>query len=205
MILDFLQFCYKYVTQPIQNQDRYHPFLKHYHLMFDQKNGQDDFREFVNFQFARNGVAFEISQNGEIARVIPLGLKDELNHVRFDTPDATLNTMLSQAISKYLNPDPSIRKEAIERLWDSWERLKTLRCPQNKRQSIYELLDEVTDEPLFRDLIEKDADELTKVGNNFQIRHFEIGKQPIEKSTQVDYLFHRMMSLIHLVISTMKK
>jgi hypothetical protein len=88
----------------------------------------------------------------------------------------------------------------LEKLWDAWERLKTLEAADDKKRSIGILLDRTATEPTFRRLLEEEATYLTNVGNNFMIRHTEVGKIPIASQEQVDYLFHRMFSLIRLTL-----
>ena len=42
--------------------------------------------------------------------------------------------------------------------------------------------------------------ELTDIGNNFMIRHTEVGKKPITSSQDVDYLFQRMFAVVRLLL-----
>ena len=37
-------------------------------------------------------------------------------------------------------------------------------------------------------------------GNTFMIRHTEVGKKPITKSEQVDYVFQRMFAVVRLLL-----
>ena len=48
--------------------------------------------------------------------------------------------------------------------------------------------------------LEAEARELTRIGNDFQIRHSEINKIVINNDPDVDYLFHRLFSLIFLLM-----
>jgi hypothetical protein len=104
--------------------------------------------------------------------------------------------------TKFLNPDRETRKEGLQRLWDAWERLKTIEPAANKAASIRALLDRAASEPNLRCVIEDDARQLTEVGNTFQIRHHETNKTPIESSDEIDYLFGRLFVLIRLVLRT---
>lgn len=45
----------------------------------------------------------------------------------------------------------------------------------------------------------------TGVGNNFMIRHTEVGKVPVDISREIDYLFQRMFSLIQLILRATAK
>lgn len=89
----------------------------------------------------------------------------------FNTGDLILNELLSTAREKFLNRDLKVRREALEKLWDAWERLKSLSDPADKKKSVKILLDRVTAEPNLRERVEAEARQLTEIGNNFFIRH----------------------------------
>ena len=108
--------------------------------------------------------------------------------------------MLEVARQKFLNRAPDVRRESLEKLWDAWERLKTLEPGKDKKTSTKALLDKVTADPAFRERLETEATQLTDIGNKFMIRHTETDKVPIVASEQVDYLFHRMFAAIRLVL-----
>lgn len=114
--------------------------------------------------------------------------------------DATLDALLQDARLKFKDPAPKARAEATEKLWDAWERLKTLDVQGNKRMSAARLLDQCSPEPRFRALLEVEAKTLTDIGNTFHIRHFETDKIALEQAEHNDYLFHRMFALIHLLL-----
>jgi hypothetical protein len=114
--------------------------------------------------------------------------------------DATLDTLLRDARAKFRDPAPATRAEATEKLWDAWERLKSLEVHGNKRLSVARLLDQCSPELKFRGLLEQEAKELTEIGNAFHIRHFETDKVAIQRAEHNDYLFHRMFALIHLLL-----
>ena len=197
VVLDLIQFCYRYVAYPKERD--FHRYYGHYHLSFDVDKGRKEFREEINLIFKRNGLAYELEDDGNIVRLgVPI-ISDELAEIRFCTIDPKLNEMLLDARRKYFTTKESSHKEAVERLWDAWERLKTIMYPEDKKKSIGMLLDKVASGD-FRDLLEKEAAELTRIGNKFHIRHFEKGKSEIERIEHFDYLFHRMFSMILLLL-----
>lgn len=108
--------------------------------------------------------------------------------------------MLEDAREKFLNRNLKVRRESLERLWDAWERLKTLEPGKDKKAKVKALLDHVSKEPTFRQVVEDEASALTGIGNNFMIRHTEVGKVAITTSRDVDYFFQRLFSLIHLLL-----
>ena len=84
---------------------------------------------------------------------------------------------------KFLDPDPEKRKESLEALWDAWERLKTL-GGHDKREHIKALLDQASgpSSPKFREAVEREARELTCLGNSLHIRHSETSQEPLNES-----------------------
>ena len=85
-------------------------------------------------------------------------------------------------------------------MWDAWERLKTIEPGKDKKAQATALLARGSKEPNFLARLDKEAMELTEIGNKFMIRHTETDKTPITESAHVDYLFHRMFSLIRLLL-----
>lgn len=198
LVLDFIEFVHASVAKPISG--KYHDYFSHYHLTFDQEAGQEDFRVTVNRIFARNGVAFEMLSNGRIERVLPPVLGEELKRTLFNTGDRTLDNLLDECRAKFSDCNPLVRREALERLWDAWERLKSLADPSDKKRSIKTILDAVTSEPSLRERLEREAKELNSIGNSHLIRHSEISQVPVIDVDQVDYLFHRLFAMIQLML-----
>ena len=196
-ILDLLEFVHKSIGKPIQGA--YHDFFKHYHLTFDAVAGQSDFRDEVNRLFARNGLAYEFTQKGQIQRTLPPVLDESLRNTTFRTGDRILDEMLEEARTKFSNRDPVIRREAMERLWDAWERLKSM-AHADKKQSITIILDRAASDQEFRKLLEDEATQLNRIGNSHLIRHHEIKQTPVSDTEHVDYLFHRLFAMIQLLI-----
>ena len=196
-IFDLLEYSFEHVAKPVPRD--FHSYFSHYHFDYDQPGGRQDLLMEVNRLFEHNGLAYEL-RDGQVERMAPTVLQQVLTHQAFSTGDATLDQLLTTARDKFLNRDLTIRREALEKLWDAWERLKSLRDPQDKRRSTQMLLDQSTPEPQMRDRIEAEARQLTEIGNNFFIRHTEVNKPPITESRHVDYLFHRLFSFLRMVL-----
>jgi hypothetical protein len=199
ILLDFLEFCNKYIADPVP--EGFHSYYSHQHFTFDVKAGQTKFRDSINEIFARNGVIYEMNEIGQIVRLAPEGLREQLQQSIFRTGDSELDTLLNAARIKFLNPHIEVRQESLEKLWDAWERLKTIESG-DKKTSITTLLKQTSTEPNFYNRLDKEANELTEIGNQFRIRHHEVGKVSIDSSEHVDYLFHRMFSLIYLILKS---
>ena len=198
LIMDFIEFIYASVAKPIPG--KHHDFFSHHHFTFDQQLGQEEFRATVNRIFSRNGVAFEMLSTGRIVRVLPPVLGEDLKRTIFRTGDRTLDNMLDECRAKFSDRNPLVRREALERLWDGWERLKSLADPGDKKRSIKIILDATAAEPSLRARLEGEATELNSIGNSHLIRHSEVNQVPVIDVDQVDYLFHRLFAMIQLVL-----
>ncbi len=201
-ILDLLEFCLLHVAEPVEGS--YHSFFRHSHLSFDRELGRQKFSEAVNRILSRNGLAYTLTGEGIIERLAPPVLREELISAHFQSGDATLDALLEDARRKFFSPRKETRGEALEKLWDAWERLKTTGEGSGKKEQINSLLDGAagTISPQFRQHLEADAKELTDLGNNLQIRHFEVGKEMIYRSEHIDYLFHRLFNMVQIIIRT---
>ena len=201
VILDVIEFCWEYVSKP--EQGGYHQFFGHHHLNFDDVAGQAEFRERINRIFRRNGVAFTLTEGGRIERIVPETFSNELRPANFRTGDAFLDELLESARQKFLAPSEDDHRDALEKLWDAWERLKTVDVGDKKLGS-QKMLDEAAglDQSKFRALLEQEAVSLTNAGNSLHIRHSETVQERLKTSAHVDYMFHRMFALINLILKT---
>jgi hypothetical protein len=128
-LFDLVEFLYEHAGLP--KAYGYHSFFGHDHLSYDQEAGRAKFEEDINRFFERNGLAFEL-QNGEVTRIAPTGLQEALASAVFRTGDADLDRLIETAREKFLNRSLDVRKEGLEKLWDAWERLKTLERGKDK-------------------------------------------------------------------------
>lgn len=196
--LDFVEFVWRNVAQPT-NVGKFHDYHRHFHLEFDVDSGRAAFAQNVNRIFARNSLAYELGYDGRIRRILPAVLGEALSRTYFNTTDRILDVMLEESRQKFSSPDPLIRREGLERLIDSWERIKTL-ADADKAVSIKRILDASATEPAFRELLESESRELTRIGNSHLLRHHERNQTPVIDAQHVDYLFHRLFALVELVI-----
>jgi hypothetical protein len=196
--LDAVEFFARIISKPLRTQ--YHSYARHHHILaFDHEAGFLEYHEAVNRLFRRCKHPYELKLDyaGHIDRLLPAGL-DELVHTRYRTGDTTLDQMLTAAVNKIQDTNPAVRAEALEKLWDAWERLKTILSP-DKKQGIGQLLQRAFLEPRLRERVDDEASALTRIGNDFMIRHSETTKIAIAPE-HVDYLFHRLLALMHTLI-----
>lgn len=194
-VLDFIEFIYKHIYD-VQNGD-YHTFFKHYELNFpNTTNSRMDFISNVNEIFERNHIGFNLKEDGNIQRIIVKELVPPYDK----KIEQTFNELLDDAICRFRNPKIEERQIAIEKLWDAFERIKTLLIPVNKKESVECLLDKVASgEDSIKQILDQECKILTGIGNALQIRHFEMDKVQIKSEEHIDYLFYRMYSFLQLL------
>ncbi|MDF2916253.1 MAG: hypothetical protein K0S70_470 [Microbacterium sp.] len=191
-LFDIVEYVGQRVSKP--SNGHYHSFMRHYELDFDKKAGRAQFRQEVNAILSRGGTVYEMSGAMEIHRVGSPEVQAALRTLRPATGDATLDGLLETAREKYHSRSADERAVAIEKLWDGFERLKSIDDPANKKNSATLLLANIPDAAV-RGVIEEEMFALTKLGNNFHIRHWESDKHPVPADAQ-DYLATRMVNLI---------
>ena len=198
VVMRMIEFCWKSIGKP--QMLGYHDFFKHHHLTFEIEAGQQEFRETVNDIFQCNRLAYELTEQGNIQRLLEPEVSQTM-HTRYQTGDTELNEMLEVACLKIMSPNDRERRESLEKLWDAWERIKTLDV-NDKKTGVSALLDTAAGSPEshFRLVLESEAMALTDIGNEFQIRHSETDQERLGSAYHVDYLWYRMFSFIHLIL-----
>jgi hypothetical protein len=197
-ILELIEFCYDRVAAVTAR--RSHHFWKHDHLTFSQSDGRRMFSDEVNQLLARQGLVYELGLDGKIVRPAPVVLREQLGTELFSTGDDVLDALLEKARRKFLSPREAERRESREHLWDAFERVKTVEH-KDKAKGAEMILDRSAApavSPVLRASMRSEAKALTELGNNLTIRHHEVGREAIQTSEQVDYLFGRMFSFILL-------
>jgi hypothetical protein len=110
--LDFIEFCYRHIASPIKGD--WHPFFGHHHLDFESEPGKTEFREQINTIFSRNGLAFDLTAEGQIVRLAPVVLDKALVGAVFKTGDAELDKILETAkeipVAEHRHPEGIARK-----------------------------------------------------------------------------------------------
>ena len=199
VILDLLEFCASAVGEPIQGA--YHSYYRHHHLIWDRDAGLARFVADVNLLFRRNAVAYELTTAGQVRRLLPQAIANTIGWALFHTGDAETDRLLEAARQRILSPKPDDRRDALEKLWDAFERLKTLEPGADKRVQADALLDRVAaPSSRFRQALGLEAAELTKIGNSFRIRHSETTQEALTSLDQVDYLFTRMFAFVRVIL-----
>lgn len=191
-IFDLIEYAAERVSKPIRGA--HHSFYKHYELTFDQAAGRKEFREEVNQILQRGGTMYELSPKSQIERIGTAAVQQVIRQMAPASGDPDLDDLLVLAKKLYMSRKEDDRALALEKLWDGFERLKTIDVMGNKKQSANALLDHIASSE-FRVFTTTEMKALTDLGNQFMIRHHETDKHQVPAEAQ-DYLFARMGSLI---------
>lgn len=161
-----------------------------------------EFRKAINSIFQNAQLPFSLLEQGIIERI--------LTHEIFDNTigknigavsEVGLRDLLDQAIALHQRPDAASHKEAMEKIWDALERLKTYYTKLDKKASANKIVEDMADNRSeFISLFTTEFKALTDIGNNFRIRHHETNKIEITDPRHYDYFFNRCLSLIALAI-----
>jgi hypothetical protein len=195
--LDLLQFMFEHTSAP--RERRYHEFLGHHHLTFNVDKGRIEMRERINRLLARGGMAYELDEEGRIEHLASPALEEQLARELPATDDETFDELLQSAIDKFRSADVRVRGEALEPLWDAFERAKTM-LHRDKKRGFKALVSAATEgaDPREADLLEEEMRQLTAIGNGFRIRHHETTKAEISDEL-AEQLFARMFALLYRV------
>lgn len=159
----------------------------------DEENYQKAMSEFK--KFFNDSIIIETGV--DLAYLLDLNVNIELLFdKKIQTKDDILNELIQEAKKRFFNPND--RQIALEKLWDAFERVKTY-FDGNKKTSSERLVN-IISENLDYDLFNSEFSILTKIGNNFRIRHHETDKKEIVETKHFNYLFFRMLSLIDLCV-----
>ncbi|MDP8927667.1 MAG: hypothetical protein M3O70_03580 [Actinomycetota bacterium] len=202
VVFDLIEFVFRHIAEP-QSCTR-HDFYDHHHLWnFDRAAGRRAWRADVNRVLARSGVAFEITNSGRVDRLVPHAIVAELQAAEFDTGDHVLDGLLDEARKHFVDRRSASRRNAVEKLWDAFERAKTLRGPGDKQTTARRLLADAATTEEFLALLEAEAKVLSGLGNDFRIRHSEVGVVELDER-ELDYVFARLYALLWLLLRERK-
>lgn len=154
-----------------------------------------DFRQFID-------ESIRADETVDLDQLLGLNVNMELLFEnKANTTDEELNRLIEEAKERYLRVgDQTV---ALEKLWDAFERIKTYFGP-NKKMSTDQLIERISID-IEREVFEDEFKLLTRIGNDYRIRHHETDKKPISTPSQIGYLFFRMLSLISLCLEVLRE
>lgn len=175
----------------------------HPHCVFDaielfSRYSNDNFVDNINLLLKNNGIAYRLA--GGKMEPTKMSLKSPTV-----IPEPGLKELVEQAFSLYNSKTMSDKQLAVEKMWDALERLKTYYSNLDKKKSVAKIVDEIANQnDKYKELFCEEFFKLTKIGNEFRIRHHETDKTDIIDSNYYDYFFYRCYALIELALKYLK-
>ena len=115
--------------------------------------------------------------------------------------ESGLKELLEEAIALHKSPRPSNYRDATEKIWDAFERMKTYYVSLEKKESVNKIIKNMAgDQSEYYNLLNDEFKALTDIGNNYRIRHHETNKTDITDVHFYDYFFNRCLALIALAL-----
>jgi len=204
-LLDLIEFVAKNCRD--FNEYDYHGFFGHHHIaLLDTDKVFNGFRTDINKLFDKMGLLFTLTSKKMVERIVENDVLLQDAVASFErVSEQGAKELFREAIAFYKHREPEMRKNATEKIWDVFERLKTHYTNLDKKASSTKIVSEISDNRNeFISLFNDEFGALTKIGNDFRIRHHETNKIDITNNLHYDYFFNRCLSLLTLVLKTIE-
>ncbi len=171
---------------------------------FLSKEEKRPFSKAINESLDDDAVAF-CFKNGQFIQRIETEVYFDISSEELENLEQGLQDLINEAIAKHRQSNSSAHKDAVEKIWDAFERLKTVLDATDKKKSAEQLVSVMANgDKNFIKLFNDEFKALTEIGNNYRIRHHETNKIEITDLKYYDYFFNRCLSLIALAIQYLK-
>lgn len=198
-LLDYIEF----IAANIRDLSRktWHSYYRHNDIGHYTSNAiLNAFIDDINAVFSKTGLLYNLTADGIIERIEEQGvLNENIENAVAAINEVGLRELLQTAIALHKSPHPADNKDAVEKIWDALERMKTYYTDLDKKQSVTKIVNEIGGGVSeFVTLFNDEFITLTNIGNKFRIRHHETDKIDITDIRHYDYFFNRCLSLIAL-------
>jgi len=166
-------------------------------------NGEKSpFQSAINESFQKDNVPFRLTDRGLIELLTEHEvLSSEIISQVESITEPGIRDLLNDAIEKHMQPNIKAHQDAVEKIWDVLERLKTYYTGMDKKASVSKIVSDMANSRAeFIELFNVEFIALTNIGNKYRIRHHETDKIDITDNKHYDYFFNRCLSLIALAI-----
>ncbi|WP_071514934.1 hypothetical protein [Francisella sp. TX07-6608] len=157
--------------------------------ILDKEKARNAFRELIRFSIKESTIP-KFSDS----------LFTDIHCIQHNINDRYCEELLKNAKTKF---DNHLKKDAINDLWDIFERLKTYVC-ENKKTSTKIIIEYISD---YSNIEINDIDEkfkrLTEFGNKYNIRHYERNKIILNEEAYF-FVFYEMLNFLNLIIEALK-
>lgn len=201
-IIDFIEFIAQNMRDITEGWNN--PQYKNYWDIecLETKKIFKQFQKEINELFNECGLLYELTNRKVIERIVDNSvLSPEIVRDVNNISEVKTKELLKEAIVLYKTPDPTARHDAVEKLWDGFERLKTISVPRDKKESVTKLVSDMAmGQNTYIELFNAEFKSLTSIGNKYEIRHSETDQTEVVDYRYYDYFFNRCLSLIALAI-----
>lgn len=200
-LLDLIEFFAENVHDVVVGE--HHSYWAHHHLICqNSRNVCAQFCNEINSIFQKTGLLYTLTTDLQVERIIENSpLTPAVETAIAAVQETGTRELLQEAIMLHRSPYPADIRDAVEKLWDAYERLKTYYTTMNKRDSANKIIaDMANGQAPYVTLFSDEFKALTDIGNGFRIRHHETDKVEITDIRYYDYFFNRCLSLIALAI-----
>ena len=200
-LLDLIEFFAANVRDVVVGS--FHSYFGHHHLTCqNSRNVCAQFRDEINDIFRKTGLLYELNTDLQVERIVENSpLTPAVESAIAAVKEAGARELLQEAILLHRSPYPADIRDAVEKLWDAYERLKTYYTTMNKAKSAEKIVNDMAaGQAPYVTLFDTEFRALTKIGNDYRIRHHETDKVEITDVRYYDYFFNRCLSLIALAI-----
>lgn len=181
----------------------YHEYFGHNHLILHSSNATAMlFKDEINEIFQKTGLLYCLNDDWQIERIVENSpLTSEIEKTIVGVKELGTRELLQEAIAYYKEPRPGNRQIAVEKMWDAFERLKSYYPAMKKNEAADKVISNMAaGQPAYIELFTAEFKVLTKIGNEYRIRHHETDKIEIMDLRFYDYFFNRCLSLLALAI-----
>jgi hypothetical protein len=160
------------------------------------------FQAAINDSLRKDNLSFRLSDSGLIELQADHEVLSPEIIANVDlVAEPGIRDLIKEAIEKHMQPTVQAHRDAVEKIWDALERLKTYYTTMDKRASASKIVADMADgDQNYTALFNAEFKALTDIGNDYRIRHHETNKIDISDPRYYDYFFNRCLSLIALAI-----
>lgn len=161
-----------------------------------------EYQNEINEIFKESGLLYTLTGEKIIERVVENSpLTSEIENNIATVKEKGTRELLTEAVILYKQPYPESQRDAVEKIWDAFERLKTYYTTIDKKHSATKIVNDMAHgQAAYTDLFNAEFKALKDIGNKFRIRHHETDRIDITDTKYYDYFFNRCLSLIALAI-----
>ena len=108
--------------------------------------------------------------------------------------------IIKKSYVRFTNKDNDQKDEALTLIANALERTKTL-AKGDKKSSIKKIINNISEEEKILDDINDLILKITKISNNYKIRHFETNKMEIKSNEIKFFLYYNYLNIINLLLN----